>query len=115
MVNIWDIYNKSLKNIYYNEIIFMKMIMYYYTIIIKNKVNDQNYIKNNYNITEAKFELFNEYILKQIILCMYEYLMCVFGVWLWVFPGCNKAQVPDRRVILQNVVKNKQQKTKNRM
>jgi hypothetical protein len=65
MVNIWDIYNKSLKNIYYNEIIFMKMIMYYYTIIIKNKVNDQNYIKNNYNITEAKFELFNEYILKQ--------------------------------------------------
>jgi hypothetical protein len=63
MVNIWDIYNKSLKNIYYNEIIFMKMIIYYYTLIIKNKLNDQKYIKDNYNITEAKYELFNEYIL----------------------------------------------------
>jgi len=37
--------------------------MYYYTIIIKNKLTDIDYIKENYKIKEANFDLFNEYIL----------------------------------------------------
>lgn len=64
MDNKWEIYRKTINNIYKNQRIFMKMIIYYYNLIIKDKLKDINYIKNNYNIDKADFNLFNEYILE---------------------------------------------------
>jgi len=64
MENKWELYQKTLNNIYKNQRIFMKMIIYYYNLIIKDKLKDINYIKSNYNIDEADFKLFNEYMLE---------------------------------------------------
>jgi hypothetical protein len=47
MENNWLLYQKTLNNIYHNEEIFMNMILYYYKLIIKNKENNSEYIREN--------------------------------------------------------------------
>jgi hypothetical protein len=61
MENKWLIYQKTLKNIYNNQKIFMNMMIYYYKLIIINKENNDNYIHKNHDFD---LELFNEYIVK---------------------------------------------------
>jgi len=65
MENKWLIYEKTLDNIYHNIEIYMKMLIYYYKLIIINKENDTKYIKENYpkqNI--SNLDMFNEYIIE---------------------------------------------------
>jgi len=62
MDNKWLIYQKTLKNIYHNQKIFMNMIIYYYKLIIINKENNQDYILKNSSKYNFNLELFNEYI-----------------------------------------------------
>ena len=64
MENKWNIYRKTLNSIYNTEETYMKMIIYYYSLVIKEKLNDNNYIKNNYTIKDVNFSIFDEYILK---------------------------------------------------
>ena len=64
MENKWNFYKKTLDSIYNTQEIYMKMIIYYYNLVIKEKLNDKNYIKKNYTIKEANFSIFEEYILK---------------------------------------------------
>jgi hypothetical protein len=65
MDNKWLVYQKTLDNIYHNINIYMKMIIYYYKLVIINKHTNNEYIKNNYpkqNITDL--DIFNEYIIE---------------------------------------------------
>ena len=63
MENKWEIYKKTLNSIFNTQEIYMKMIIYYYNLVIKEKLNDKNYIRKNYKIDED-FSIFEEYILK---------------------------------------------------
>jgi len=63
MENKWLLYEKTLQNMYNNQKIFMNMLIYYYKLLIIDKHNNKEYIKENYpkqNIGDL--ELFNEYI-----------------------------------------------------
>lgn len=65
MENKWLLYEKTLQNIYDNQKIFMKMLIYYYKLVIIDKHNNEEYIKENYpkqNI--GNLDLFNEYIVE---------------------------------------------------
>jgi hypothetical protein len=64
MENKWLLYEKTLQNIYNNQKIFMNMLIYYYKLVIINKENNKEYIKENYpkqNISDL--DIFNEYII----------------------------------------------------
>ena len=63
MENKWEIYKKTLNSIFSTQEIYMKMIIYYYNLVIKEKLNDKNYIRKNYKI-DTDFSIFEEYILK---------------------------------------------------
>ena len=64
-MNNWGQYYKcTLDNIINNINIYKQMIYYYYEIIIKNKLKDEEYIKKNYNLN-VKYALFKKYILEQ--------------------------------------------------
>lgn len=65
MENKWLLYEKTLQNMYNNQKIFMNMLIYYYKLVIIDKHNNKEYIKENYpkqNIGDL--ELFNEYIVE---------------------------------------------------
>lgn len=59
---MWQIYQNTLNNIFKNEDIYMQMMIYYYNLIINNKLADIDYIKNNFHIKDSTYEIFNEYI-----------------------------------------------------
>jgi hypothetical protein len=63
MENKWDIYRKTLNNMYKTQETYMEMIIYYYNLVIKGKLNDKNYIRKNYKI-DVDFSIFEEYILQ---------------------------------------------------
>jgi hypothetical protein len=60
----WDFYKNTLDNINNNINIFSQMIIYYYKLIIDNKLNDLKYIKVNYKL-DTKFTIFKKYILDE--------------------------------------------------
>jgi hypothetical protein len=65
MENKWLLYEKTLQNIHNNQKIFMNMLIYYYKLVIIDKHNNKEYIKENYpkqNI--GHLDLFNEYIVE---------------------------------------------------
>lgn len=65
MENKWLLYEKTIQNIHNNQKIFMNMLIYYYKLVIVDKHNNKEYIKENYpkqNIGDL--ELFNEYIVE---------------------------------------------------
>jgi hypothetical protein len=63
MENKWLLYEKTLQNIHNNQKIFMNMLIYYYKLVIIDKHNNKEYIKENYPKQNIGFlDLFNEYI-----------------------------------------------------
>ena len=65
MDNKWLLYEKTLQNIYNNQKIFMNMVIYYYKLVIIDKHNNKEYIKENYSKQNiGHFDLFNEYIVE---------------------------------------------------
>lgn len=61
----WNLYYKyTINNIINNINIYKQMICYYCKIIIENKLEDIEYIRQNYNIN-IKYNLFKKYILEE--------------------------------------------------
>jgi hypothetical protein len=64
MTSKWDLhYQYTLNNILNNIDIFKDMIIYYYKILIDNKLDDMKYIQDNYNLNSS-FIIFKKYILE---------------------------------------------------